>query len=244
VLRLAPVLALLGLAACGGLLSGPEDPADPAPPTTATLSVTRSGDGVGAIVSDPAGIACGPDCTAPFATGTRVRLTADAADGSTFAGWAGCDAIDGPRCDVDVASARTVDARFDLAPATARLRIDEGACAATGVGATCTLPVALDAGSDWGGAGFTLSADDFALDAAATTGATADCLLEAGATRVGLACPDRIAAGADLVSLTLRRTAATGAPLGLADAVLLPYDGGRVAADIVTTVTPGTVGTP
>ena len=54
-----------------------------------TLSVAKGGSGSGSVTSSPAGITCGATCTANFATGTPVTLTASPAGGSTFAGWSG-----------------------------------------------------------------------------------------------------------------------------------------------------------
>ena len=57
--------------------------------STFALSVTRMGTGTGTVTSNPSGINCGTSCTANYATGTSVTLTAAAASGSTFAGWSG-----------------------------------------------------------------------------------------------------------------------------------------------------------
>ncbi len=45
--------------------------------------------GPGRVVSNPAGINCGPDCRETVACGTVVTLTALPNPGSTFAGWMG-----------------------------------------------------------------------------------------------------------------------------------------------------------
>src|SRR5882672_11261304 len=55
--------------------------------TTSTLTVSKSGNGGGTVTSSPAGIACGATCSASFAIGTMVTLTAAPAAGSTFTGW-------------------------------------------------------------------------------------------------------------------------------------------------------------
>jgi hypothetical protein len=59
---------------------------------SAAVSVTAAGSGTGSVGSSPYGIACGggqTTCSAQFATGTSVTLTATAAAGSTFTGFSG-----------------------------------------------------------------------------------------------------------------------------------------------------------
>ncbi len=52
-----------------------------------TITVTSAGTGQGLVTSSPGGISCGYDCDGSYAPGTRVTLTATAAEGSTFDGW-------------------------------------------------------------------------------------------------------------------------------------------------------------
>lgn len=52
------------------------------------LTVVLEGSGTGTIESAPAGISCGASCSATFALGTRLMLTATPAAGSEFSGWA------------------------------------------------------------------------------------------------------------------------------------------------------------
>jgi hypothetical protein len=54
-----------------------------------TLTVTKSGVGIGTITSNPAGIDCGPTCSYQFASGTNVILIATPDSGSVFGGWSG-----------------------------------------------------------------------------------------------------------------------------------------------------------
>jgi len=51
--------------------------------------VQLAGTGQGTVVSDPGGIACPPDCDDQFAQGQELHLTAQASNGSVFAGWSG-----------------------------------------------------------------------------------------------------------------------------------------------------------
>lgn len=61
---------------------------DPATPILAVnLAVTTTGSG--SVVAAPSGIDCGAICSAGYAFGTPVELTAAAADGYRFEGWSG-----------------------------------------------------------------------------------------------------------------------------------------------------------
>ncbi len=58
-------------------------------PLTQTLSVVLTGDGSGAVRSNPAGIECGIDCDETYPWGEEVELVATPADGSVFVGFGG-----------------------------------------------------------------------------------------------------------------------------------------------------------
>lgn len=107
------------------------------------LSVQLGGTGTGAVASVPAGIACGTTCSASFAPGTSVVLTATAAAGSSFTGWsAPCAGSSAPACTVSMSEARTVTATFTAAaPSGFTLTL---AKAGTGTG-TVTGPAAVSA---------------------------------------------------------------------------------------------------
>jgi hypothetical protein len=77
------------------------------------LTVTRAGNGAGNVVSTPAGIACGGDCTETYNYNTMVVLTATASTGSTFTGWSGACTGTTP-CMVTMTAARSVTATFTL----------------------------------------------------------------------------------------------------------------------------------
>lgn len=103
---------------------------------TATLAVSVTGSGAGAIGSDPAGIDCGTPCAGSYRPGTRVTLTARADAGSRFAGWSGCDGTEANRCTVTLGASRTVGAAFEeAAPLEVR--------GATVKGARATLKVVV-----------------------------------------------------------------------------------------------------
>jgi photosystem II stability/assembly factor-like uncharacterized protein len=83
-------------------------------PAQFPLTVTKTGHGVGTVVSSPQGIDCGSDCTeqfAQFAAGATVTLTATPAAG-IVTGWTGCDSDTGrgrtSTCTVTIGAARTV----------------------------------------------------------------------------------------------------------------------------------------
>ncbi|MES1243886.1 MAG: Ig-like domain-containing protein [Acidobacteriota bacterium] len=89
-----------------------------------TLYVTRGGSGSGTVSTSPAGIDCGPTCNASFPPDTVVTLTAEPAEGSTFAGWSGACSGTGP-CVVTMTTSATVTASFELIPGG---DCEEGAC--------------------------------------------------------------------------------------------------------------------
>lgn len=79
-----------------------------------TLTVATAGGGSGGVTSSPAGIDCGSTCTAVFAHGTEVALTASAGAGSAFVGWEGdCSGSQSPHA-LTMDAARSCTARFEL----------------------------------------------------------------------------------------------------------------------------------
>ena len=83
-----------------------------AAPTSFTLTLSKSGTGTGTVASSPPGISCGPTCSASFASGTVVSLTATPDSGSTFAGWSGACSGTGA-CSVTMDAAKSVSANFN-----------------------------------------------------------------------------------------------------------------------------------
>ena len=79
-----------------------------------TLTVSDTGLGSGTVTSSPAGINCGNACSASYASGTTVTLTATPGFLSGFGGWSGCDAVSGNSCTLKMSSARSVTANFTL----------------------------------------------------------------------------------------------------------------------------------
>lgn len=80
--------------------------------TNQTLSVSRSGNGSGTVTSSPAGVSCGSTCSASFASGAAVTLTATAASGSVFAGWSGDCTGSQSSCNLSMGQGRNVTAAF------------------------------------------------------------------------------------------------------------------------------------
>ena len=148
------LLALVSfIVACGEVGSAPPDaavdaavdaaidaPID-APPAFA-LTVASAGDGGGTVTSSPAGIACGADCTEDYPQGTTVTLTAAAAIGSTFVGWAGAGCGGTGTCTITITAATSVTAMFALNNAVVVT------LAGTGAGTVASSPAGIDCGSD------------------------------------------------------------------------------------------------
>jgi hypothetical protein len=80
------------------------------------VTVTKTGSGAGTVTSQPAGIACGDDCTGSYPEDGSVSLTAVAATGSRFAGWGGACLGTGATCIIATDEAKTVTATFELRP--------------------------------------------------------------------------------------------------------------------------------
>ena len=83
------------------------------------LTVSKPGSGSGRVTSSPAGIDCGPVCSALFPDETDVLLTPVADPGSTFVGWGGsdCYGLEIP-CEVNIwGGGEQVTAYFELQPA-------------------------------------------------------------------------------------------------------------------------------
>ncbi|WP_296696959.1 S8 family serine peptidase [Thiocapsa sp. UBA6158] len=91
---------------------------------TIALSVTKLGSGTGVVVSHPAGIDCGSDCSERYdnAPGTTVILDADPADGDSFDGWSG-DCTGAASCILSMDTSKLVTATFTTPPPT----LDNGA---------------------------------------------------------------------------------------------------------------------
>ncbi|MBF0486691.1 MAG: VCBS repeat-containing protein, partial [Nitrospirae bacterium] len=80
-------------------------------PVNKQLTVSKTGNGT--ITSSPSGISCGSACSASYASGTAVILTATPDSGYAFTSWGGdCSGTTGNSCTLTMSSAKTVSATF------------------------------------------------------------------------------------------------------------------------------------
>ncbi|WP_297561901.1 fibronectin type III domain-containing protein [Meiothermus sp.] len=112
---------------------------------TFALTVNKNGTGSGTVTSSPAGINCGATCTASFAQGTTVTLTAAPASGSVFAGWSGGGCGGTGTCTVTMSAAQSVTATFNTAPtSTFNLTVNKSG---TGSGTITSSPSGINCGA-------------------------------------------------------------------------------------------------
>ena len=114
-------------------------------PPPVQLTVSAAGTGTGTITSSPSGITCGQTCSASFASGTSVTLTATPATGSTFAGWSGGCSGTGA-CIVTLAAKTSITATFNSAapPPQVQLTVQSGG---TGAGTITSSPSGINCGT-------------------------------------------------------------------------------------------------
>ncbi|MBX3274433.1 MAG: InlB B-repeat-containing protein [Sandaracinaceae bacterium] len=106
------------------------------------LMVSTSGDGAGAVRSEPAGIDCGATCSASFPEGSLVRLRVTPEEGSIFAGWSGaCAGVD------DVCTVRldaSAEVRAELVRRRHTLEVEP---TGDGAGTIVSDPAGIDCGT-------------------------------------------------------------------------------------------------
>jgi len=112
---------------------------------TFQLTLTPEGTGTGTVTSEPAGINCGATCSHSFSAGEEVTLSAEAAVGSEFSGWSGCDSEPEGKCKVTMSAAREVKASFGEEegppsgpPLTLDVEAGEGTVVSNPAGLECT----------------------------------------------------------------------------------------------------------
>jgi len=120
------------------------------------VTVTGTGSGSGTITSNPAGISCSiingstsGTCSASFASGTNVTLTAAPGSSSSFAGWSGFCSGTGT-CALEVTGARNVTASINLKNFTFTLSgggTGSGTVTSSPAGISCTVTAGTAAGA-------------------------------------------------------------------------------------------------
>jgi hypothetical protein len=109
--------------------------------TNETLTVTETGTGTGTVTSAPAGISCKPTCSANFASGTQITLTATPAAGSTFTGWTDATCEGTGTCTFTITAAKTVTANFGGGTTNFALTVTE---AGSGTGTVMSTPAGIN----------------------------------------------------------------------------------------------------
>jgi len=95
-------------------VDGPASSGCPQGTATNILSVNVTGGAAdGTITSNPAGVTCGSICSAAFASGSSVSLTASPIGSHNFLSWVGCPSPNGNTCTVAMNGNVSVSASFD-----------------------------------------------------------------------------------------------------------------------------------
>jgi hypothetical protein len=81
-----------------------------------SLTVNKTGRGIGTVSSSDGKIHCGSNCSGDFESGSNVILTATANVNSVFTGWSGACTNKTGDCTVKMSEAQTVTANFNLLP--------------------------------------------------------------------------------------------------------------------------------
>lgn len=83
---------------------------------TYTLTISKTGAGIGIVTSASSGISCGSDCSEAYTYGTVITLTPSPSSDSSFAGWSGGGCSGVGNCPVTLNSDTTVTATFNVLP--------------------------------------------------------------------------------------------------------------------------------
>jgi hypothetical protein len=106
------------------------------PPTSSfgVLTVKKAGTGSGTVADSVGSINCGTICTDNPLPGTTVKLIATPSSGSTFAGWSGCDKVEGDlSCTMTMNADKLVTASFVAVPSSYRLTVTKAGPGSGGV---------------------------------------------------------------------------------------------------------------
>jgi hypothetical protein len=106
----------------------------------ATIAVKRAGAGMGVVTSMPAGISCDPMCSTMVPIGTKLTLTAKAADGSVFTGWSGA-CMGTAACELTADAMKSVTATFEPLDTLTVMT------AGKGKGKVTSMPAGIDCGA-------------------------------------------------------------------------------------------------
>ena len=79
----------------------------------AVVSINKSG--MGTVSTADGKIYCGTMCSHTYDIGTQITLSVVPAPGYTFAGWTGCDNVNGSYCSVSMTEAKNISATFTTA---------------------------------------------------------------------------------------------------------------------------------
>jgi phospholipase C len=109
--------------------------------TSPVLTVALAGTGTGSVSSNPSGINCGQTCSAAFAAGTMVTLSATAGANSSFAGWTGGSCGSGSTCVVTLSASEKVTATFTATQGAPALSV---IVAGTGKGTVTSSPPGIN----------------------------------------------------------------------------------------------------
>ncbi|HYD51965.1 MAG TPA: cellulase family glycosylhydrolase, partial [Gemmatimonadaceae bacterium] len=171
--------------------------------------MTKSGTGAGTVTSSVGGINCGSTCSATYASGTTVTLTAAAASGSTFAGWSNACSGTGSTCVVSMTAARTVNAAFNTSGGGTTYALTVGK-AGTGAGTVTSNVGGINCGATCSasyasGTTVTLTAaaasgSTFAGWSGACTGTAATCSVSMTAARTVTATFNSTGGGTSIVA--------------------------------------------
>ncbi len=136
-------------------------------PVTRTLTVSKSGSGSGSVTSSPSGISCGSTCSATYAQGASVTLTASPSGSSTFTGWSGaCSGT--ASCVVTMNANQSVTASFSDPALTPGAPQNLVGAAGSGQATFTFTPPANTGGSAIVGYTVTCSPNGFTANAAAS----------------------------------------------------------------------------
>ena len=203
---------------CIGGLCRTHDPGADASSNGFAVTITAGGNGTGTVMSSPAGINCGSDCTETFPAGTMVTLTASPNASSQFVGWGG-DCSGSGTCVIMVSRAMNVTANFALNNSLVVMP------AGNGTGTVTSNPGGINCGTDCSEA-YT-PGTMVVLTAAAATGSYFDGWTGAGCSGFGtcmvtMDAAKMVTATFTLTRLTLTTTSAgngsgtiTSAPAGI-----------------------------